>query len=55
MCVRKNSNLLIFDAGDEVFFGSVGTVIEVYAATLHFCPFKEREKGFGVVVVKKLY
>ena len=34
----------------KVFFVPEGSVIEVYATTLHFCPCEVRESGFGCVV-----
>jgi hypothetical protein len=34
----------------KVFFVPAGTVIEVYATTLHFCPCEVNESGFGCVV-----
>ena len=35
----------------KVFFVPAGTVIEVFATTLHFCPCEVSEGGFGCVVV----
>ena len=34
----------------KAFFVPAGTVIEVYATTLHFCPCEVSEDGFGCVV-----
>lgn len=34
----------------EAFFVPAGTVIEVFATTLHFCPCEVEETGFGCVV-----
>ena len=34
----------------KVFFVPAGTVVEVYATTLHFCPCEVNESGFGCVV-----
>ena len=32
------------------FFVPAGTVLEIYATTLHFCPCQVQEKGFGCMV-----
>ena len=39
------------DSADvKAFYVPAGTVIEVYATTLHFCPCEVRKEGFGCVV-----
>ena len=34
----------------KAFYLPAGTVVEVYSTTLHFCPCKVEENGFGCVV-----
>lgn len=39
------------DSGDmKAFYVPEGTVIEVYATTLHFCPCQVSDRGFGCIV-----
>lgn len=40
----------INSADMKAFYVPAGTVIEVYATTLHFCPCQVSDKGFGCVV-----
>lgn len=45
-----DGNGMIHSARMKVFFLPVGTAVEIYATTLHFCPCQTGKSGFGCVV-----